>query len=665
MPCPFVRRTAKALSAPVMATLAFVASEPSAAQTSPKQQAEKPAPAGEVRKPVVTARLLRRACHAVWTVETTDPLKALCDLKPPDAQNLKQWWALPPTALPDYKTVADLAKKLPESEWVSIRTSEPKRLAEIEQHRLTGVVPPGPGVNALLWGLSDFLVQRGKEQLQVTVVSQVTSHVCSPGELQKLLDYSCALLAPPGGASTLPGAAALRAAVRSDLVQLPGTAVGFAMSRQKWWPDLAVADAAHVIRLTGYFIGSLLDKRAPLNAFTRLAGFSMMVGDFVPFSEAETPAAMYLYLTAAVLATTDRDSVVVNENWPAHSADLQDLYAIKAAVLNASNAQPFMWARPAAAGAKGTQPCKFVWCDALLGLQGRLNEVRRTFGQIDALAAQLNAAATDEERLAIRLGMMNLALDFVGRIVGDVSTTRPEYWRVAVGLDALGDIARDVVTRDFAALTVGAVWLADTLGLGGTLPKNAARTLSFASDIALATDANGVDDALNRFVGQTTYLRKRSPDTGFYLFVNAYAGAAFGREDACTGAKKCGTTAKFAGAYFPVGVEVGHPITLRGVSKVFRSVGLFAQAIDLGALATWRLQNEESDISSAPEVGVKQVFSPGLNVALGVRGLPLTLTIGRTLSPSLRKVTTATGTEERNAVRWPSIGLSVDIPIYP
>jgi hypothetical protein len=614
---------------------------------------------------VITARMLRRACHALWLDEVTHEMKSLCDIKAVTNDRLKSWFGLTPKQLPNVETVSALANALPETVWDSTRRIrlekfEPDKGSEFAASSLPG----GPGTSALLWGLSDFLVERGKEQLQATVVAQVTSRVCSPAQFQAILANTCSLLAPPGGSSTLPGSSVLRTAVRSDLLDLPGSVVSAAMLRQKAWPDDGIADAAHVVRLTGYFTAALLARKSPLDAFARLAKVNMLVGEVAPFSSETTPAAMHFFVASGVLAAEDRDASVVAAYWPDDPAGLMDLYAIKATVLNAANGYPTPWRRPPAAPPHPAM-CAFVWCDALSGLPARLHGIRTGFAEIDKLAAKLGDAKSDDDRLAIRLAMMDAALDLVSRVVADAAASRPTYGRIAVGLDAAADMARDVAAQDYSALTIRAIWLADTLGLGTVLPKNAARTLSFAADIAEAKDAKGVDEALNHFVGHTTYLRKRSPDAGWYLYVNGYAGATYGSEDACSGAKSCGNTAKFAGAYFPVGVELGHPMNVRYVRSVIRSVGLFAQAIDLGVLATWRLENETSDVASAPKVGVEQVFSPGLHLMLGLRGLPLTVGFGRSISPRLREINTATGTEERNAVRRWALSASVDIPLYP
>jgi hypothetical protein len=121
--------------------------------------------------------------------------------------------------------------------------------------------------------------------------------------------------------------------------------------------------------------------------------------------------------------------------------------------------------------------------------------------------------------------------------------------------------------------------------------------------------------------------------------------------------------AAFAGPYLPVGVDVG----LFRIPKV-GVVGLFLQAVDLGALASWRFSDEDEDeVESEPELGFAQVFAPGIFPVLHVAGSPLTLGFGWSRTPGLRAGSDAEGEENPrrfDASRWGAF-IAFDVPLFP
>ena len=593
------------------------------------------------------------------------PLYPFCDL--PAVKNTNdhsaEWRALKKKEVPSVETVQATADSLSDDEWSRVRNT-------VRPFETTGAGVAGaggvslPSTSTLLWGVTDFLVTRGKEQLAVYVLVQAGKRICAADVGGPLLPATCALLSPSGPATiALPGASALREAARHDLHQLPGTSTTLAIGKRKAWPDSAVADAAQVARLAGFFVGVLLDGSDPLNALIGVAGIPPVEGSNIPYSERATPAAVSLRTIAAFVATIEPDSVSRALNWPAGASGvkLANFYANKALLVNLVAGAPYPWS---------TEPvpddiCEgsAVPCGALLTVAERVTTITRLVDSTRVRAFSFASASNDSARIVTAAKLLGAANDFLVTVV-NIGGDRPGFARMALTIHGLVDVTNSLVTKEYGNAVRRSVGLLDTLGLVKELPKQAGRILSLASDVATAQDADGVSSALDHFVGKTTFLQKREPTSGWHMFVNAYAGAAYGNEDACRGVNTCAQNGRFGGAYFPIGVELGHVVDWRGASWLIRSAGVFVQAVDLGALASWRLGTADS-ISNAPTVGGKQVLAPGAHIVFGIRSLPLSIGIGRSVAPSLRKVSSAGIVEERNAVRSLSLFAAIDIPLFP
>jgi len=192
----------------------------------------------------------------------------------------------------------------------------------------------------------------------------------------------------------------------------------------------------------------------------------------------------------------------------------------------------------------------------------------------------------------------------------------------------------------------------------GPVQRNLLRVAALAMDVAAAEGADSVEAALNRFAAPAgSYVGKHRGSRG-YFNVNAYFGAFGGREQAkqregSWGEAEWGWT---AGAWAPIGFEGGW-------STRYGSFGLFAQVVDLGVLAAYRMAADEDQLASPPAVGFQAVVSPGAYLVWGIRDCPFSVAAGASLTPSLRKVGSAPD-EKRDAWRW-GVAVGIDIPVFP
>jgi hypothetical protein len=302
-------------------------------------------------------------------------------------------------------------------------------------------------------------------------------------------------------------------------------------------------------------------------------------------------------------------------------------------------------------------------------------------GARDLLTLTTSKDATSKDRLDATLAVVSDVLPAVAYVA-------PADWpqvnydafnRLVVVARKYVDIIGSKERQQLPELVVDVTTLATAIGDAGfqhvVLPAQAVAAIDFASNVATATDANGVQAALEHAAAPTdafTRKRVRVPGESWgYVTVNAYGGGTIGRETATNPALSSGVPATQAGLYMPLGVEVGVKELLRpwGMHPGI-SAGIFAQLVDLGQVATWRLTAKDSAVKSDPPAfKLQNVFSPGLFAVVHVPGFPLTLGGGRSWAPRFRELTLTTlasggaATPARADVWRTSAFLAVDVTI--
>ncbi|MGB0176037.1 MAG: hypothetical protein ACPF9D_02655, partial [Owenweeksia sp.] len=91
------------------------------------------------------------------------------------------------------------------------------------------------------------------------------------------------------------------------------------------------------------------------------------------------------------------------------------------------------------------------------------------------------------------------------------------------------------------------------------------------------------------------------------------------------------------------------------------SLSLFLSIVDVGALASFRFDDPETE--SVPDIELKDIISPGAFFVVGLNKMPLSIGAGAQIGPNLHDVNATTvSTVSDHYVRY-SIFLAVDIPI--
>ncbi|MEM7152807.1 MAG: hypothetical protein AAF799_08190 [Myxococcota bacterium] len=164
------------------------------------------------------------------------------------------------------------------------------------------------------------------------------------------------------------------------------------------------------------------------------------------------------------------------------------------------------------------------------------------------------------------------------------------------------------------------------------------------------------------------------------ITINAYAGAR-GGGDILVDSQVDNIAAGQFGLFAPMGLEMAWGL---GRSS---SVGLFVSVIDVGALADFRFgdanvddtpaddttmgdgpdNQTDAEVDTQPQIGLRQVVSPGLYLMFGIPKTPFTLGFGGAFSPRLRSVTLnpndENATTEQESVFTLSGVFAVDIPV--
>lgn len=614
-------------------------------------------------KPIITAALLRRACVAVKAKNQSAPTEftALCELDAPTSISAAKWDSIKPMA-GDLDDLKRLAAVVSEDEWVTYASTT----ATFEQ----GFSPIGAfaaggatslNASAVLWGFTDFFVSRGEAQLRTFVVSQVLSQVCAPDAAGTLLPASCKLFdadaAVPG---PLPSPSAIRASFRTDLARLPANAIGLAIVKDQAALTGERLDGAYVARYAAGYIGDVMTGHDPEDAVRRLIQISPKPAAGLPFGDAATPVAANVYRAALLYASLGTDRRDLDKVWP--TRDIAGLYAMKAYVLNLLHDRPYSVGD---ATAKAKSACVVTSCSRLRRLSSAAHRIAAKLDEARALHDTLMRAAGTPVRAGYALRAVVAALDGLREGL-DVMGDEPSFQRVTAAFSSVDFVARSLVSENYASATLASLTLVDSLGLTKRFSPSTVRVLTLASNVAQASDASGVKAALDDFVAPArSYLYKRNPESVWYWSINGYFGASGGTEAACPRIANCGPTSAYAGAYVPLGAEIGWPISEHHISWLVRSAGIFVQLADLGTLASWRLRQGGDSATANPNVSVAQVFAPGAHAVFGLRTWPLVAGFGVSAAPLLRTITESGVQEKRNAIRIFSAFLAVDIPLFP
>ncbi|MBE7172414.1 MAG: hypothetical protein INR73_17635 [Williamsia sp.] len=197
--------------------------------------------------------------------------------------------------------------------------------------------------------------------------------------------------------------------------------------------------------------------------------------------------------------------------------------------------------------------------------------------------------------------------------------------------------------------------------------RNLVRYGSFMASVATATNSDDVAAAIETAalpVGSSRIKRASK----FTVAVNAYPGLFYGIEkihNIDTGKARFNVY----GVTAPIGVAVswGHRALVFSTGRHEWSTSIFVSLIDIGAVAAFRFRNDS--VAQIPTIQLKDIFSPGVFLSVGIPKTPLSFNMGAQAGPNLRKVNvnaaSKPGNDFNNKMYWRySASLCVDIPVF-
>lgn len=544
----------------------------------------------------------------------------------------------------------------------------------------------GAGASALLVGVTDVLIEKANEQLQLHVMKEVTTRLCN-GEYELLIRQTCTLFPLGDTEGYPPTVRMLRSALRDDLRGLPRS-LATDMLRTRIPTDVG-ADRRDQAVLALFLLEAVASRPSGADPVGALAGFAKWADDLPPHLriDAGAPAMAHLREFAEFVAETRtahgqlqayRRLLFEQDSGQALPADTVYLYTLRALAINDPDSlgvvrngltavERHLYARRQVD----------VYLQELRGVQDRLRAVPAGTGDPRAtrvaLYAELLTGVANTVLAPFQFGLDDAVRQRAARIATPVRNLAvgvgtEDYEMALHGLVGMANTLADSVSlvrrwkqcvasqpRPGAATPAGeggASCGAAPLAVDSLLSGSHLRVLSFAVDVSGAEDADAVRASFRNFIDQTRGYRRKREGRGRYLFANAYVGGILGREH--LDQREDDVPGWYGGMHVPVGMELGWPVG-RGMS-----LGPFLQVFDLGAIATRRFDaDDQRDLEN--EAKLSKVFSPGVYLVLGgVFAAPISVGAGFSYAPDAR----FEGSRGLDAVRR-SVFVAVDVPLFP
>jgi hypothetical protein len=236
-----------------------------------------------------------------------------------------------------------------------------------------------------------------------------------------------------------------------------------------------------------------------------------------------------------------------------------------------------------------------------------------------------------------------------------------------IGKQAL-EIAHDISARNYNAAIISTL---NFIARHSDLDKSEFASFlvkygSFAANVVQADNSDEVEKAIESVVlpvGSAS-IKKHSQ---FNIALQAYVGLYGGRQRQSSDT----VFVTAGGVYAPVGINfswgMGNDTVLKHNKKTRGrwATSIFVSVIDISPLVTYRFSNYNEELANDIKIRLNQIFSPGLQLAVGFPKIPVSLGGGFNWTPLLTKVEkdkiTALNIDTR-PFRW-QIFMAVDIPL--
>lgn len=231
-------------------------------------------------------------------------------------------------------------------------------------------------------------------------------------------------------------------------------------------------------------------------------------------------------------------------------------------------------------------------------------------------------------------------------------------------LENIGDLSTAALNKQYAQVVTETAYLLQKL-----LAKNeevggiTAKVLRYGTFMAALVDAESPEQAQNAIEAAAlppgSYSIKR--ESSFSVALNGYIGGFYGNEDIGND----GGTGGFNN--FAVTAPVGISLSFGNICKSWNypwSIGLSLPILDLGTVASYRLDSDVNTVEDIPSIKLEHLLAPGAFAEFGIGGTPLTLGVGMQYGARLRNIQAgaAANTLGDTYFRY-GLSLKVDIPL--
>ncbi len=495
--------------------------------------------------------------------------------------------------------------------------------------------PISDATSRLIYSLMDMILLRFKQQLFVSFVSQWKDEMLS-SEYQYLFPHLAKLLTSIDSGNFLSNFELWKASIDMDLREAPLGMMNFTLKLLEETRNMSPAESSALTELTNLM--------SDIYAFRSVSNLN----EFILLSTTSgTPRSEMVKLIGIVAKNMlDEDGKFVLHDLRTRITDPHWLGIYLGLVQRdiaeiTINNDSF----------RLTQENFAVYletCSSVVDFFGALH---------DQAGQEAVSQANNEEHVKLYLGTGDKLIAQLSRLARSASDDWDDYYRTYTRYRfKLIEVTHQVDNRQYkSVLNTLITTSVDLAQEHDYIPMSYSRFLNLISTIALTSEEQEIGyrdiiDAVLEPVG--SYAYKRQSD--FCVDLNAYPGLGGGAEALALTTQDIRGV---AGLACPLGLEVNWGGNFSGIR------GVFLSALDLGAVASYRFAKGDSLDSSSPQIGWKQLVSPGLYLLLQNQKNPITLGLGMQLTPALRKISENGTKVSKNALRFGAF-VSMDIPLF-
>jgi len=223
-----------------------------------------------------------------------------------------------------------------------------------------------------------------------------------------------------------------------------------------------------------------------------------------------------------------------------------------------------------------------------------------------------------------------------------------------------GEVYVDTRTKNYSSAILNVSILLDTLvrDSSSAVKEKILKYGTFMATIAAAENSDDVATAIEAValpVGGSG-IKKHST---FNIALQSYLGGSYGRENIKE--LKNNQSKSVASVFGPVGFSFSWSVLQKWKNP--GSVSIVANVIDLGAIASFRFNDDSTSINS--KIELKNIFAPGVYLVFGIPKFPISIGYGFQTGPQLREIKSGVPTfETKKIYTRSSLFLGVDIPLF-